>query len=68
MAQDTWINLTLDTNNTDVTKQRHQSIGGASGAGDLTLSWSSAKLGTNLNNANSAMAELMKNLIARGFK
>ena len=67
MAQDTWFNLKLSSA-VDLSKGKHDSIGGISGAGDLTLSFDKAKLANNLDLLDHLFAQLRTLAIGSGFK
>ncbi len=66
MAQNQFINLTVDgnaANKTDIANIRHSGGQGASASGDFTVSWDSTKI-TNLNLLRSAVQQAM--VIAAG--
>jgi hypothetical protein len=63
MAQNVWINLTLDGSGAG----KHNSIGGSSGAGDLTLAYDNLKL-TTLAQALTVLDVLKQRLIGSGLK
>jgi len=66
MAQDQFINLTVDGNaakKTDIANIKHSGGQGASSSGDFTVSWDSTKI-TSLNVLRSAVQQAM--MIAAG--
>jgi len=67
MAQNTWINITLDTGGADIFHKVHTVNGGAAAAGDVTLSYDSAKL-LDLNTADSVLKAFRLRLVSSGFK
>ena len=67
MALDTWMNFSLDTIVTDPGRQKHVSIGGLQGSGDLSIQWDHTKL-LNLNQGDAILREIRLGWIARGLK
>ena len=67
MAQDTWLNLTLDAGTSAPDKHKHGCTGGTAAAGDATFSYDHAKL-TTLNAVDSVFATIRQRLLAAGFK
>jgi len=61
MAQNQFINITVDGNaakQTDIANNRHSGGQGAAAAADFTISWDSAKI-TNLNTLRSVVASAL---------
>lgn len=69
MAQDNWLNVTVDANiaSGDPTRAKHGVSGGTAAAGDVTFSFDHTKL-TTLNAADSIWAAVRLRLIAGGLK
>lgn len=67
MAQNQFINITMDLgapNKKDIADHRHAVSNGAAAAGDLTISWDSAKF-TNMNLLRSALDTALKQAMGR---
>lgn len=70
MAQNTWVNVTIDaaaSRKVDNADHRHTVAGGTAAANDLTISWDSAKI-TSLSILDSAYASARQRAAAGGLK
>ncbi len=70
MAQNTWLNVTVNKNAANIpdkTSIVNVVVGGGSAANDMTVSWDSAVV-TNLNTWDSVIATARQRAVASGLK
>lgn len=67
MAQDNWLNVTVDTGTSAQDRKKHGCVGGTAAAGDATFSYDHLKV-PDLNTYDSIAAAFRLRLIAGGLK